>query len=193
MFSHILLSLRAQIYVGMKRLDAYEVSFFGLKEGHHKFEYRIDKQFFESFDFQEFQEADLHVDLDFVKKSNMLELHFSGQGTVVVPCDLTNEPFDLPLVGQLDLVVKFGETYNDDNEEVLILPHGEHQMNVGQYIYEMIVLAVPKKRVHPGIADGTLQSDMLDKLKELSPDKKKKKDDIDPRWEELKKLLIDKK
>jgi superfamily I DNA/RNA helicase len=49
----------------------------------------------------------------------------------------------------------------------LILPHGEHQIDVSQYIYEMIALSVPVKRIHPGIKDGTLNTEALDKLNEL--------------------------
>ncbi|MGB5322845.1 YceD family protein, partial [Lutimonas sp.] len=113
-------------------------------------------------------------------------------GTGTVACDVTNEPFDLPMEGHLDLVVKFGDEFNNDNEEVLILPHGEHQLDLSQYIYEMIVLAVPLKKIHPGIADGSLKSDILKKLEELSPGKNKEIDEIDPRWEDLKKLIIDK-
>ena len=184
--------MRAQIYVQMKLLSDFVLSFFGLKEGVHKFEYKIDKQFFESFEYDDFLDADLAVHLDFVKKSNLLELYFKSEGLVTMPCDLSNEPFELPLTGALDLVVKFGTEYNDDNEEVLILPHGEHQLNLAQYIYEMIVLSVPRKRIHPGIKDGTLKSDILEKLEELSPDKNKETDKIDPRWDDLKKLLIDK-
>jgi len=184
--------LRAQIYVQMKPLDDFVLSFFGLKEDLHKFEYKIDKQFFELFNYDEFLDASFRIDLDFVKKSTLLELHFQSDGVVTVPCDITNEPFELRLKGELDLVVKFGDEYNDDNEEVLILPHGEHQLNVAQYIYEMIVLSVPSKKTHPGIADGSLKSDILDKLEELSPNKNKKTDKIDPRWDDLKKLLIDK-
>ncbi|MGA9271709.1 MAG: DUF177 domain-containing protein [Lutimonas sp.] len=174
-------------------LKEYEISFFGLKEGLHRFEYKLDKEFFEFFKYDEFREVNLGVELDFRKKSNMLELHFAGSGDVTVSCDVTNEPFDLPLEGQLNLVVKFGEDYDDDNDEVLILPHGEHQMNVAQYIYEMMVLAVPSKKVHPGIEDGTLQSEILEKLDELSPENKKDIEETDPRWDDLKKLLIDKK
>ena len=177
----------------MKMLKDYEISFFGLKEGLHKFEYKIDQGFFEFFEYDEFNGANLDVNLDFRKKSNMLELHFSGQGVVNVNCDVSNEPFDLPVEGQLDLVVKFGEDFNDDNDEVLILPHGEHQMNVAQYIYEMMALALPSKKVHPGIEDGTLESEILDKLDELSPDNKKEIEETDPRWDDLKKLLTDKK
>ena len=35
-------------------------------------------------------------------------------------------------------------------------------------IYEMIVLAIPAKIVHPGIADGTLKSDILKKLESIA-------------------------
>ena len=184
--------MRAQIYVQMKLSNDFMLSFFGLKEGSHKFEYKIDKQFFESYSFDEFLFADLEVTLDFIKKSTLLELHFENKGSATVACDVTNEPFELPLEGSLDLVVNFGEEFNDENEEVLILPHGEHQLDVSQYIYEMIVLAVPLKKLHPGIEDGSLKSDILNKLEELSPKKNKETDEIDPRWEGLKKLLIDK-
>ena len=184
--------MRAQIYVQMKLSNNFVLSFFGLKEGIHKIEYKIDKQFFESFNYDEFLDADFNIALDFNKKSTLLELHFTGQGLGTVACDVTNEPFDLPVNGALDLVVKFGDEFNDDNEEVLILPHGEHQLDVSQYIYEMIVLAVPLKKIHPGIEDGSLQSEILNKLDELSPEKNKEIDTIDPRWDDLKKLLIDK-
>ena len=75
------------------------------------------------------------------------------------------------------------------------MPHGEYEVNIQQYIYETIVLAIPSKLVHPGVEDGTLDSEILKKLEELSPklkDKKEKEDEIDPRWNTLKKLLTDK-
>ena len=64
--------MRAQIYVQMKLLSDFVLSFFGLKEGVHKFEYKIDKQFFESFEFDEFLDAEFTVALDFNKKSTFL-------------------------------------------------------------------------------------------------------------------------
>jgi uncharacterized metal-binding protein YceD (DUF177 family) len=94
-------------------------------------------------------------------------------------------------------VVKFGDEYNDEDTDILIIPNGAYEINIQQYIYELIVLAVPIKRVHPGIKDGTLDSDILKKLEELSPktdtQKEIKQEDIDPRWNTLKKLLTDKK
>ena len=54
---------------------------------------------------------------------------------------------DLEIDGVLDLIVKFGPEYNDEHDEILILPHEVYEMNVAQYIYELIVLSVPSKRI----------------------------------------------
>ena len=171
----------------------YSIPFAGLKQGKHKFEYQIDNTFFESFDYHEFNDAKikLHIVLD--RMSTVLELEMRTKGTVNLYCDLTNEPFDQKIKASLKLLVKFGDVYNDEDDEILIIRHGEHQVNISQYVYEMIVLSVPSKRIHPGVLDGTLNSEALKKLEELQPkENKKDKNKIDPRWEALKKLLTDK-
>lgn len=183
----------AEIEDEMRNLKVFTIPFVGLKLGKHRFEFEVGKEFFEHFDYDEFNDAALSVELILEKKSTMMELNFKASGTVNVNCDLTNEPYDQPVNSQLFLVVKFGDEYNDDNEELLILPHGEYEINVQQYVYEMIVLSVPPKKVHPGVLDGTLESDVLKRLEELSPKEKeiKKEEDIDPRWNKLKNLLND--
>lgn len=180
----------------MSKIKEFLIPFIGLKLGKHHFEYQISNTFFENFDYDEFQSSDIKVGLVLDKKSNMLELEFKHKGTVNVPCDLTGEEFDLPIKGKMKLIVRFGDEFNNDNEELLILPHGEHEIDVTQYIYEMIALSVPLKRVHPGVKDGTLQSEALTKLNELTikeeKEESKQEEDIDPRWDKLKKLLTDK-
>ena len=179
----------------MKALKEFTIQFVGLKEGEHNFEFEIDNTFFQSFEFDDFNEAKVNVGLKLIKKSTLLELYFGATGYVNVNCDLTNEPYNQDINDEFKLVVKFGAEYNNDNEDILIIPHGEYEINVAQYIYELIVLAVPAKRVHPGIADGSLESEILSKLEELSPNKGKtenKSEDIDPRWNNLRKLLTDK-
>lgn len=178
----------------MKVTNEFLIPFIGLKQGKHQFEFTIDKKFFSHFEFQDFENCQLAVAITLDKKSTMLELHFHHQGNVCVPCDVTNELFDLPVTGEMNLLVKFGEAFNDDHDEILILPHGEYQVDVAQYIYEMIVLSVPTKRVHPGVEDGSLESEVLKKLEELSviKEKEEKENNTDPRWDKLKNLLTDK-
>ena len=180
----------------MKQTKEYTIPFIGLKLGKHKFEYQISNAFFEIFDYNEFQNSDIKVNVVLDKQSNLLELNFKHQGTINVPCDMTGEDFDLPVKGKLKLIVRFGEDFNNDNEELLILPFGEFEIDIAQYIYEMIVLSIPQRRVHPGIKDGSLDTEALTKLKELTikeqKKEKKEEENIDPRWDKLKQLLTDK-
>ena len=166
----------------------FKIPFGGLKEGKHHFEYTIDNTFFESHPYDEILGAEVTVQLDFEKKSTLLELDFQAEGYLKVICDLTNEPFNEPIEASLDLVVKFGDFF-DDTEEVIVIPHSEHEFDTTQFIYEMLVLAVPIKKEHPGIAAGTLQSDILEKLEELQPKENISNQDTDPRWSKLKDLL----
>jgi len=179
----------------MKKTNEYLIPFIGLKIGKHQFDYQINKKFFDEFDFDEFESCDCKVNVAFEKKPTMLELNLKHKGTVNVTCDISGEQFDLPIKSKIRLVVQFGDVFNNDNEELLILPLGEHQLDIKQYIYEMIALSIPLKRVHPGVKDGTLKSEALDKLKSSLVTEKKaviKKADIDPRWDKLKQLLTDK-
>ena len=183
--------MRAQIYIFMETMKDFDISFFGLKEGKHHFEYKIENQFFEAFKYDDYLDSNVFVNLEFIKKATLIELNFTAKGSLKIACDVSNEPYDQQINGALRVIVKFGEVYNDDNEEIIIIPHGEYQINVAQFIFEMIVLAVPSKRIHPGLEDGTLESPVLKKLEELQR-KDKESNDIDPRWAELKKLITDK-
>ncbi|TRX38143.1 DUF177 domain-containing protein [Flavobacterium sp. ZT3R18] len=183
----------------MSKTKEYVIPFVGLKLGKHKFEYQISNVFFEIFDYNEFQNSDIRVNVVLEKKSNMLEVSFKHVGTINVPCDLTSEDFDMPVKGNMKLIVRFGDVFNNDNEELLILPFGEFEIDIAQYIYEMIVLSIPLRRVHPGIKDGSLKTEALTKLNELTikeqkkeNKKEEKEENIDPRWDKLKQLLTDK-
>jgi len=175
----------------MKQLKEYNIPFVGLKEGNHTFEFDINEKFFDLFKFDDYNKANIKAVIDFTKKNNLLNLVFTINGTVNVLCDTTSEPFDLAIEGEMPLIVKFGFEYNDDNDEILILPNEAYQINVAQYIYELIVLSVPSKKIHPKVLDGTMESEALNKLKELTINNKTVVDDdaTDPRWDKLKDLL----
>jgi len=174
----------------MKDLKEFNIPFVGLKEGKHLFQYKVDNTFFELYNYNEFEKSSIIVALEFVKKSTLFELNFTASGTVNVPCDVTNEYFDLEITATLPLVVKFGQEYNNDNEEILILPHEVYQFSVAQFIYEMIVLGIPNKRVHPKVLDGTMETEALEQL-EIK--KEKTVETTDPRWDKLKNLITEKK
>ena len=179
----------------MRDLKEFTIPFVGLKLGEHHFDFTIENKFFEHFEYDEFNGATINLDVLLDKKTTFMEFTLTYTGVVNVNCDVTNEAFNESLDGAYHFIVKFGDDFNDENEDLLIIPHGSYEVNIQQFIYESVILNLPSRRIHPGIEDGTLQSDILDKLEELSP--KAPKEDIeepqkgptDPRWDSLKKII----
>ncbi len=170
----------------MRPNSKYKIEFAGLKIGDHQFKFNADNKFFDKFNFSDFNDINVNIDIKLTKKSTLLELTFILRGSVNINCDLSNESFNLPITNEANVVVKFGQEYNDEDDEILILPHGEHKLYVDQYIFELIVLSLPSKRIHPGVLDGSIKSEILDILEDLKP--KENNNLEDPRWEKLKNL-----
>lgn len=179
----------------MKVTNDFLIPFTGLKLGKHQFDYQITQKFFDAYEYCDFENCAVDVRVTLDKKTTFMELTFKHKGTVLVPCDVTGEMFNLPIKGAIKVLVKFGDAFNNENEELLILPHGEHQIDITQYVYELIVLSVPQKRVHPGVKEGTMKNEALERLSVNSVKEVKeeiKEEHIDPRWDKLKQLLTDK-
>lgn len=178
----------------MDKIKDYDVSFSGLSLGKHIFRFEISQEFFDLFDFdQDFQDPEVSVKLELEKRSTFLELKFDTEGSVIVDCDLTDEAYTQPIEGTMDMVVKFGHEFDDSDDEVWIIPEGEHEINVAQLIYEMILLSIPLKRVNPDSDSEKVQEalDLLDKYapKESIEDNTSEDKSIDPRWDSLKELF----
>lgn len=177
----------------MKNLKAFDIQFSGLKLGEHQFDFEIDEKFFTHFGYEEFEKAALKADVTFVKKENQLELDFQLNGQVWVYCDISNEPFWLDLETESKLLVKFGDEFDDSLDELLIIPHGDHKVNIAQYLYEIAVLAKPLKVVHPQVESGEMDYDAKKHLVNAVPDPEEEEEEqeekVDPRWDKLKDLL----
>ena len=172
----------------MKSLSPYLIKFSGLKEGIHLFDYEIGNKFFKNFDYYDFLDAKLFAKLELEKQSTLLNLKFSFNGEIEVQCDVSMESFDLKLETEHAVVVKFKDDIISTDDKVIFMPAGSHSIDVSHLIYESIILAVPQKKVHPGIENGSLKSEIVEKLEELRP-KKNFNEKTDPRWDKLKDLL----
>ncbi len=166
----------------MKGLKEYDLSFSGLKNGKHSFEFPINKEFFENFDTEldfENYEGIGYVDLD--KHSNFMEAEILTKGKASLLCDYDTEPYEEEVENAFPLIIKFGEEYNDEDDEVLVLPEEAYQFSVAQYLYESVVLSIPLKRACSECLSNT------DEYQEEDFGEEKEKE-TDPRWEALKKL-----
>ena len=174
----------------------YDIAFKGLKVGRHVFEYELDNTFFELFDHPQVEAGKLSALVELQKSVNMLELSFEINGKVEALCDRCLGKMDVPVMYKGTLFVKFGETFDDPGDDILVIPYEEHSFNIAKHMYEFIVVSMPVRHVHPDI-DGVSGCDpeMLKRLNQYVVDdvsnenKEEPLTDIDPRWNELKKLI----
>jgi uncharacterized metal-binding protein YceD (DUF177 family) len=165
--------------------DTYIIPFRGLKPGIHPFDFEIGDAFFEVFPESQIKTGEVQVHLDFDKEERMLVLTFTLSGSVQVPCDRCNEPVDIKVGGEEHLIMKFGVEYQEQSDEVVIIPEMTSEVDVAPFIYEYVHLLMPMRKVHgePGAEGTTCDPAILRKLEELN-----QKSTTDDRWDALSKL-----
>ncbi|MDP4223324.1 MAG: DUF177 domain-containing protein [Bacteroidota bacterium] len=169
---------------------AYSIPISGLKEGHHAFNFEINKAFFDLFEESEIKEGELAASAEVDRGPSLIDIRVRISGRVSISCDRCLEIFDYTIECDNNLVVRFGSVKDDSDPEILTLPHDEYELNLKQYLYEYIHLALPIQRIHPDDENGksTCNQLMLEKLKEHLIEEEVRND---PRWDELKKLITD--
>lgn len=169
----------------MDYLKQFVIPFGGLKPGIHQFSFEVDDLFFEQFEHSEIKKGKVKVEIAFEREEKMLILNFLINGKVEIPCDRCYESFFLPISGRERLIVKFGNSFHEENEEVQIIPEGETQIDISPFIYEFVHLLIPFRRVHPEDKNGNSLCNM-EIIKRI--DEREAPSEPDPRWEVLKKL-----
>ena len=173
----------------MDKFRNYDVVFSGLKDGKHRFTFEIDKAFFQLFDTeQDFTSPRITADVLMDKHSTFLEFWIKTTGTVELICDISNEPFDYHIDNEIKVLVKFGEEFDDSNEEVITIPHHDHAFNIAQLVYEDVMLSIPMKKISPSVDNEDLE--ILEKYspKETEESKTNQQEQVNPMWEALRKL-----
>ncbi|WP_430811740.1 MULTISPECIES: YceD family protein [unclassified Carboxylicivirga] len=178
----------------MDRLKNYSIPFKGLKEGKHLFNYEIGDEFFALFEQPLVEKGQLKACVELSKSSALFSLNFTIEGQVETICDNCLGTLTIPLSNTSLVYIKFGEEYDEPTEEIIVLPHNEHAVNVAQLIYELICVALPIRHLHPEDEDGnvTCDAEMLNQLNDYLVDEETEEeqdDDTDPRWAALKNLV----
>ena len=175
----------------MNYLSQYTIPFSGLKEGKHLFDFTADHRFFAGFEESEIKEGSVSVQVELEKRTTYLRLTFMLKGEVELICDRCLEAYFQPIESRNLMLVKFSETETDDGDEVIYIHPGAYQVDVAKLIYEFIVLSIPIRHVHPDDQNGESLCDpeMLRKLDEYKATDVPENDPIDPRWNDLKKII----
>ena len=186
----------------MEKLDTYKIDLKGMQSDACTYKFTLDDQFFALIDAPEVQKGEVHVSLNVKRLSQSFELNFQTDGTVKVLCDRCLDEMDQPVHSIDKLIVKFGDEYSEEEDNLVIIPENDGVINVVWFMYEFIALAIPIKHVH---AEGECNKEMSEKLGDLLCSSSDDEEDyleagsnkvgndgealIDPRWNELKRLL----
>ena len=152
----------------MKRCPDYiTIPISGLKEGHHSLEFEINNEFFEKFEESEVKEGTLIALIETDKRSTHIDLAIRIKGLVHISCDRCLGEFRQPVSCENRLLVKFGKVHDESDPDLITIPADENELDLNQYFYEYILLALPIQRVHPDDRKGnsTCDPEMLKKLK----------------------------
>ncbi len=178
-----------------------------MPEGERNYDFHLDRLFFSDMECSDMRDANLDVVLKVVHRNGAYELDFALTGDVTVPCDRCLDDLMIPVEAGYRIVVKYGDEFRQDSDELLVIPESDDSVNVAYMIYDTAMLALPIKRVHPMGKCNRAMSALLKKHRAISLDDSDAEienelldgiDDAqvgdsapsDPRWDALKGLNI---
>jgi len=166
--------------------NTYNISFKGLALGEHTYQYKIDNTFFEDLDNSEIKQGELSVEVLLIKDVRMLTLQFRIQGIIKQICDRCLEEMDLQINIDETLLIKISNAdVESEDDAIIYIKEEEHTINIKQFIYEFVVLAIPMRKVHETDSNETCNETMNELLKKHISEER-----TDPRWDALKNLNI---
>lgn len=180
-------------------MGAYRINIVGLTNRIHDFHYEIGEDFFREYGTDLVSSGKFVVDVALDKRETFLEANIHIVGTADLVCDRSLEPFEHQIDSTHKVVFKYGDRDEEITDEIMIINRDTAWLELGHFLYEFIALAIPLKRLHPRFQDELEEDDdgTTGKIVYTSgdpdsgndkDDEKDNGDDIDPRWNILKKL-----
>ncbi len=172
----------------------YVISLRELPEGTHEYNFLLTDEFFKSIEATETQKGEVDVSVSLKKSEHSSEFKFSFKGFVYVPCDRCMEDMKVDIDTEDKLIVKFGEEYEDEGDNLIVIPELPGDIDLSWHMYEFIALDIPIRHVHPeGECIGWVANELDKYLVEEGPTGDDANKEIDPRWAGLKELFNDSK
>lgn len=170
----------------MGKSGTFKVQFSGLKLGKHHFDFNVDDAFFERLDYSPIKKGEVEVAVVLDKKSAMMVLDFKLKGWVIENCDRCTVEYRQQVSGDHQIYVKFGDDFDEPDENLLVIPRDEYELDISQLIYEFIQLSVPLRKIpcEENADDSMCDKDTLKVLEASEVDEKNN----NPLWVGLNKI-----
>lgn len=166
----------------------YKIDFREIQSESETRTWTLDDSFFSTLDETEITHGLLNATLRVKKKATGYQLEIHATGSIEIQCDRCLEPMTQPIDAEDTIEVRFGETYDDDGERI-ILPEDKPVLDVSWNLYETIALAIPIFHTHPNGECPVDISQYLGTGDEPAHVPGDGESPIDTRWDALKALL----
>ena len=168
-------------------MNLFGINIIGLSHGTHVFNYELNEDFFKQYGANDIKKGKFSATVDLKKHETFIECFLKVKGSIEAICDRSLESFDLPITIDQMVVYKFGIEDKEVSENVQMISRDTATLDIGQPLYEYILLAIPLKKIHPRFQDEQTEEETKLVYSTESQEKEEEKP-IDPRWEKLKKL-----
>lgn len=142
-----------------RALVPFTIPLTGSKRGVSTFDFLLDREFFACFQESPVEDGALSVTVSLDKRPDVYLFHAELEGRLATTCDRCTADIRLPVQGEYELIVKFGEA-PDEDDEVVVLPADTTEFNISRFLYECAVLSLPVRRVYDCQADEPRPCDM---------------------------------
>lgn len=170
----------------MQELDKFNIDIFRLSNSTHDYQFEIGNSFFEAQPESLIGEGNGEVKVQLDKSDNFIQAAFELDLVVGLECDRSLEPFDYAIKKEESLIFKYGEEEMEIDDNIVIINRNRQRINMAQYIYEFIGVAVPMKKLHPRFKNEGEDDELIYSSGSKSDDGDA--ESVDPRWHKLKNL-----
>jgi uncharacterized protein len=136
-------------------LGIYSVNIIGLSTTRHHFDYEIGDAFFGQYgsDPDLVSQGHFRADVTLDKHETFIAAEFVLKGAATLVCDRSLESFEYPIESKHSIVFKLGDRDEEMSDEIIMIHRDTATLELGHYLYEMIALAIPMKKLHPKFQD----------------------------------------
>jgi uncharacterized metal-binding protein YceD (DUF177 family) len=178
----------------VKELNKYNIDIVGLEDKQYVYDQESGDAFFEEMNQDFINHGNFRVITTLDKSTTMIQLQFQIEGSVELTCDRSLETFNEPVQTEGRMFLKFGDRDEELTEEIEIIHRNTTRINIARYIFDLIVLSLPMKRIHPDLRKEESDDETETLVYSSTPaatetqEEESPSETIDPRWEALKKL-----
>ena len=136
----------------MKNLRTFEIDIVALKSGLHSFTFHLDNSFFAYFKEHQngfIEKGNCNAEVILEKNEHLIRATFSINGTVELVCDRSLDEFDYEVEVEEIILYKYSEEERELTEEIILITRRTPNINVGEFLYEFLMLDIPMKKLHP--------------------------------------------